>query len=82
MPLGEQRFTGITPQRFSDLAAKVHDMTGITVEGNAGTAAKAGYGLKWSYDPAALVLAIQVLAKPALVPAGVVQNKIKKLVEG
>jgi hypothetical protein len=82
MPLGEQRFTGVTPQRFSDLAAKVHDMTGITVAGNAGSAAKSGYGLKWDYDPAAQVLAIQVLAKPALVPAGLVQGKIKNLVEG
>jgi hypothetical protein len=82
MPLGEQRFTGITPQRFSDLAVKVRDLTGVTVTGNAGTAVKSGYGLKWNYDPAAQVLSIQVVAKPALMPAGFVQGKIKKLVEG
>ena len=53
MALVEQRFTGVTAERFADLAAKVKKETGVEIGGNSGSAAKSGYGFRWNYDPAA-----------------------------
>ncbi|MDR3797978.1 MAG: hypothetical protein P4K93_07485 [Terracidiphilus sp.] len=81
MALVEQRFTGVTAERFADMAAKVKQETGVEIAGNSGSAVKSGYGFRWNYDLASKVLAISVLAKPWIVPMSVVERKLREFVE-
>ena len=80
MALVEQRYTGVTAERFADLAAKVKKETGVEIAGNSGSAAKSGYGFRWNYDSAAKVLAISILAKPWIVPMAAVERKLQEFV--
>lgn len=80
--LDPQTFAGIAPAGFQAIADKVKAETGVTVEGNSGHASAKGFELGWQYDPEKETLVIQCLSKPFLIPASVVQAKIRQLVEG
>lgn len=78
--LPPQTFTGITPERWAAIGAKVKEATGVVIANDAGHAAAHGFELGWSYDAAAAALTVQCLAKPFFVPSGTVQSRISTLV--
>jgi len=76
----EQNFTGFTPERFDCLVQKA-EAAGIDITGNSGTASRDGIEITWNFDPTAQTLIIQCIAAPPLVPCGMINTKIRSLVD-
>jgi hypothetical protein len=76
----EQNFTGFTPERFDCLLQKAQAV-GIDITGNSGTASRDGIEIAWNFDPSAQTLTIQCIAAPLLVPCGLINSKIRTLVD-
>jgi hypothetical protein len=74
-----QTFTGITPARFAQLAAKAQG-AGINISGASGAATKFGVTVSWNYVPQTEVLTIQTLATPIFVSPADVDARIRALV--
>jgi hypothetical protein len=76
----EQNFTGFTLERFDCLLEKAQ-AAGVDITGNSGTASRDGIEITWNFDPIAQTLTIQCIAAPLLVPCGVINSKIRALVD-
>ena len=78
MALQQQVFTGITPDKFISLVAKVGKDTGVAISGNSGEAKSDDekWEFSWNYVPEIGNLTIQCLKKPFYIPASSVITAI------
>ena len=78
MALQVQSFTGITPDKFLSLVAKVGKDTGVAISGDSGTAKSDDekWEFSWDYNSTEGTLAIQCLKKPFYIPASSVITAI------
>ena len=81
MSLPEQVFNDVTPAQFDTICKIVHDQCGITISELTGEGEKQGVGITWKYDHKGETLTLQCVKKPWIVPASMVQQKIKDAVE-
>ena len=76
-----QEFSNVTDTAWNSLVEKAKD-SGIPITvGHKGEASKDGFTVTWNYNPEAQTLVIQATESPWWAPCGIVDSKIKELVE-
>lgn len=76
-------FTGITRERFNQIVARIEAQIGnVGTVGDSGEASKEGFEVKWSFDERSAILTVQCVKKPLFFTEGLVDAKIRQLVEG
>src|SRR4051812_10611882 len=75
-----QTFTGIEAAQFDCLKEKA-TAAGITIDGDSGSATKAGVTITWEYNRTEKELQLQCTDAPFWISCGVVSSQITSLVE-
>ena len=81
MACDPQTFDQIAPQAFDLMKSEVQRQLGITIAADRGEASAKGFAVSWNYDRAAQRLTITCLEKPFIVPCGMINGQVAKLID-
>ena len=74
-------FADVTDAHFDRILAKV-TKAGLRVEGHAGEAKKAGFSVRWHFEPHAQRLTLQCTGRPFFISCEQVRDGMCRLVDG
>ena len=77
----EQKFEGITEQKFNCIVKRAEESTGILLDGHAGQAGANGIQITWEFDVTAQTLSIRCVERPFFLPCGVVEAQVEGLIK-
>jgi len=76
----EITLSGITPEKYETLLATAKAQ-GLDLAGISGSTHYQGMDFAWTYAPEAQSLTIQCTGKPIFVPCGMIESRIRALID-
>lgn len=72
----KRTLTGISPEGFDRIKAELSQRLGVTIASNDGVIDHRGFQIAYRYDPAQKEFTVELLKKPLLVPASLIEHKV------
>ena len=79
MACPEQVFNSISAEQFALIVDKAA-AAGININGHAGEMSRAGFSVRWEFEPATRTFTIQCIERPFLISCAAINNRIQELV--